>query len=69
MANDQPLGKQRDPEDVSEPLLTAVEVARWLKVAPGTVRRIVPGTKIGRIWRYRRSDVLDFIERGQQGAA
>ncbi len=68
MAPNPTIGKQRDPES-DEPLLNATEVARWLNLAPGTVRRLVPAMKIGRVYRYRRSDVESYIAGGKRGAA
>lgn len=52
-------------------VLTRVQAAKLLKVHPAVVTRYTKrglrGKKLGRDWRFRRSDVLDFIERG--GAA
>lgn len=47
-------------------LLTATEVAKVLRVHPGTVRRwmvdgTLPGIRVGRQIRFRRSDVESLL--------
>ena len=47
-------------------VLTPDEAARLLKVSKKTLLRhardgVVPGTKLGRVWRFRRSDLLGLI--------
>ena len=51
-------------------LMTCEETAEMLQIKPGTLevwrcRRTypLPWIKVGRIVRYRKSDVLDFIEK------
>ena len=56
---------QADPDD----MMTVKEAARWLRVHEDTVRRnlkrgLLPGRRIGRLWRMRRADVEDWM-RGQ----
>lgn len=50
------------PPDV----LTVPEVSEFLRVSTETVYRLAQrgelrGRKIGRIWRFKREDVLDFL--------
>lgn len=52
-------------EGVDE-VLTADEVARFLKLSKKTVLRLardgtIPGNKVGRAWRFRRSQLLDIL--------
>jgi excisionase family DNA binding protein len=52
-----------------EPLLTTAVVARWLSVSSRTLRLWaecgeIPAVKVGRQWRFRRTDVLEWIENG-----
>lgn len=48
--------------------LTTEEVLSYLKVNPRTIYRLIrsgelPAIRIGRQWRFRRSDLDDWIER------
>jgi len=48
-------------------ILTAEEVARYLRISETTVYRqaekgILPGFKIGRQWRFRKEELEKFIE-------
>lgn len=44
-------------------LLTSDEVADLFKVCKRTVERLnLPYVKVGRLRRYRRSDVVDYLE-------
>ena len=57
---------------MSERLLTARELAELLAVAPGTVldwfeRGELPGFKIGRAVRFRRSEVEAWLEGCRRG--
>ncbi|RKX45643.1 MAG: DNA-binding protein [Thermotogae bacterium] len=51
-------------------LLTVQEAARLLRLAPAVVRRAaregrLPGAvKVGREWRFRLHDLVDWIEKG-----
>lgn len=51
------------PSDV----LTADEAADYLRVSRKTLYRLVtagkvPGQKVGRAWRFRREDLVDFLK-------
>ncbi len=58
-----------------EKLLTVEELAGLLQVLPGWVyshtrRRCenrIPGFRLGKYWRFRESDVLDWLERQRVG--
>lgn len=60
-----------------ERMLTTEEVARWLEVGTRTICtwaecNELPGVKVGRQWRFRRSAVAEWLEgpnRLQNGAA
>jgi len=48
-----------------EPFLTNKEVAAILKIHPAVVDRMarrgeIPGFKVGKYWRYRKSDLFSF---------
>jgi excisionase family DNA binding protein len=72
------MGKKRKSvgEDAVAPreietaqLMTTSEVARWLGISTRTIthwamRGTIPCTKIGRHWRYRKSDIEAFIQAG-----
>ncbi len=50
----------------TDPLWTVNEVAKYLRVKPETVRAFarngkISGIKMGRIWRFKKSMVDDFI--------
>ena len=52
-----------DPKDE---VLTTDEAAQLLKVSKKTLLRHardgdVPGAKVGRVWRFRRSELLDLL--------
>ena len=51
---------------MSDEILTIKEVADYLKVAEKTIYRLVgskklPGFKVGGIWRFRKSEVDNWI--------
>ena len=58
-----------------EKLLTVEELAGLLQVPPGwiyshTRKRSsdpIPGFRLGKYWRFRESDVLDWLERQRVG--
>jgi len=55
-----------------EPLLDAVEAATLLRMHPNTLRmkaRLgeIPGRHVGKYWRFRISDLNDWIGRQGQG--
>jgi excisionase family DNA binding protein len=48
--------------------LTTEEVLDYLKVNPRTIYRLIrtgelPAVRIGRLWRFKRTDVDDWLER------
>jgi excisionase family DNA binding protein len=54
--------------------LTTEEVLQYLKVNPRTIYRLIragelPAVRIGRQWRFRQSDLRDWIERQQSLAS
>lgn len=53
------------PEDNS--LMTVDEVAEYLRLKPETIRSMarrgdLPGIKLGRVWRFRRSSISQILE-------
>jgi excisionase family DNA binding protein len=58
----------------TEDIWTIGDVARWLRVHPTTIYRLVkkrdlPGFKVGSDWRFRQSDILRWLdERRRLGA-
>jgi len=53
---------------IGEEILTIREVADLLKLHPKTVNKLansgkVPGYRIGRQWRFRKSEVLKALEK------
>ena len=62
----------RSPAIDFEPLLDAVEAAALLRMHPNTLRmkaRLgeIPGRHIGKYWRFRISDLNDWLVRQEQG--
>ena len=56
-----------------EPLLTVPELAQFLRLEPQTIRALaregkIPAFKIGRIWRFRRGDILIALKKAQEEA-
>ena len=54
-------------DKVNGPLWTVEDVAQYLSLEPETVRRMardgqLPGRKIGRVWRFRETDLRNFLE-------
>ncbi len=54
-----------------EEIITPAEVASLLRIHVKTVYRLaeeglIPGRKIGRSWRFRRSSVLELISHEEQ---
>ncbi|MFT9497914.1 helix-turn-helix domain-containing protein [Anaerosolibacter sp.] len=52
--------------------MTVSEVAEYLKISEVTTYKFVqegkiPGFKIGRHWRVKRSDLAEFIEKQKRG--
>lgn len=57
--------------DLHDEVLTPDEAALLLKVSKKTLLRHaregeVPGTKLGRVWRFRRSELLALLTRGER---
>jgi len=53
-------------------IMTVSEVANYLKISEVTTYKFVqegkiPGFKIGRHWRVKRSDLAEFIEKQKKG--
>jgi excisionase family DNA binding protein len=51
-----------------EPLLGSYEAAQLLKIHPKTLQRMarrrqIPGIQIGKLWRFRRSELNAWIEK------
>ncbi len=52
----------------NDEIMTVAEVAEYLKISEVTTYKFVkqgkiPGFKIGRYWRIKRSDLTEFIEK------
>jgi excisionase family DNA binding protein len=70
-------GPSRFPVSEFEPLLDAIEAAALLRIHPNTLRmkaRLgeIPGRHIGKYWRFRVSDLNDWVwrqERSDNSAA
>lgn len=61
-------------DDLSTRTMTVRDVARHLNVDEKTVYRLVqrgrlPGFKVAGTWRFKRSDLEDWIDRQKQDAA
>jgi len=62
------------PSAERDPLLTPGEVAQWLHVSPAWVRDhasgrrrpLLPSLKLGKVLRFRASDVEGFVEECRQ---
>lgn len=55
-------------------VLTGKEVARLLRVSRDTVYRLaargeLPGRKIGRIWRFQRRSIEEYLSQQGQGSS
>jgi excisionase family DNA binding protein len=58
--------------DRESEIMTVSEVAEYLKISEVTTYKFVqegkiPGFKIGRHWRVKRSDLAEFIEKLKRG--
>lgn len=54
----------------ADDVLTADEAAKYLRVSLKTLYRLVaagqiPGQKVGRSWRFRRADLVAFLQAKQ----
>ncbi len=52
----------------NDEILTAEEVGAFLKIKPRSIRYLaksnqLKGTKIGRAWRFKKSDILALFEK------
>lgn len=61
-----PAAKQSELLDGDDEVLTPDEVAELLKLSKKTVLRHarlgeLPAAKVGRVWRFRRSELLAFL--------
>ena len=64
-----PVEKQHSGPRPGDEVLTPDEAAELLKVSKKTVLRQarlgeLPATKVGRAWRFRRSELLAFLTSG-----
>ena len=53
-------------------IMTVTDVAEYLKISEVTTYKFVqegkiPGFKVGRHWRVKRSDLAEFIEKQKKG--
>jgi len=61
---------QRSEDVPTDPLLTPREVAQYFKIDEETVRLMardgkLPAIKIGRLWRFRKSSIQQYLENRQ----
>jgi len=54
-------------DSLFEPLLDSDEAAQLLKIHPKTLQRMarrgeIPGVQIGKLWRFRRSELNGWME-------
>lgn len=66
-------GPSRFPVIEFEPLLDAIEAAALLRMHPNTLKRKarlgeIPGRHIGKYWRFRVSDLNDWVWRQERSA-
>ncbi|MDE0497516.1 MAG: helix-turn-helix domain-containing protein [Acidimicrobiaceae bacterium] len=64
-----PAGEQSGLLDGEDEVLTPDEAAELLKLSKKTVLRHaqrgeLPAAKVGRVWRFRRSELLAFLTSG-----
>ncbi|WP_243109340.1 helix-turn-helix domain-containing protein [Anaerophilus nitritogenes] len=62
----------KNDQHQEDEIMTVSEVAEYLKISEVTTYKCVqegkiPGFKIGRHWRIKRSDLVEFIEKQKQG--
>ena len=68
------LGGERFPVRVDTDVLTLDEAAAYLRVHPRTLRTKagkgqIPGAKIGKVWRFHRRQLEEWLLRGGVRAA
>ncbi len=61
------MGSEQQVADAADEVMTPAEAAAFLKVSQKTVLRHarsgdLPGAKVGRSWRFCRSQLLSFLE-------
>jgi len=61
------LSSPTEFDPLFEPLLDSDEAAQLLKIHPKTLQRMarrgeVPGVQIGKLWRFRRSELNAWME-------
>jgi excisionase family DNA binding protein len=57
-----------DTNETTHEVMTAEEAAAYLRLAPVTLYRLagkgeIPGVKIGRLWRFKKSELERWLER------
>ena len=62
-----PLSSPAEFASLFEPLLDSDEAAQLLKIHPKTLQRMarrgeIPGVQIGKLWRFRRSELNAWME-------
>lgn len=68
------VGRESKTENSGEPLWTIDDVALYLRMRPETVRmmartRKVPAIKVGKVWRFRQSEVKALLKRSSNHSA
>jgi excisionase family DNA binding protein len=68
----QTIAQSRLPVIEFEPLLDAIEAAALLRMHPKTLKKKarlgeIPGRHIGKYWRFRISDLNDWVWRQERG--
>lgn len=58
---------------MDDEILTLTEVAKILRLGSKTVVRLskerkIPAEKVGRYWRYRKSEILKFLQEKSDGS-
>lgn len=59
-------------KDENPQLMTVEDVAEYLRVKPSTVyewaaNSKLPGVKVGRLWRFERSEIERWVRENRQG--
>jgi excisionase family DNA binding protein len=57
----------QDEEVTNDPVMTAKEVAQYLRLTEATIYRLakegdIPGAKVGRVWRFKRSLIEKWLQ-------
>ena len=66
------ISKKGNGKAMEDHLMTVQQVADWLQMDPATVQRmiregILPGAKIGRTYRFRKTDLAEWFDRMKNG--